>query len=73
MRLLNDTRGVRIIRALHADETEKRGGVVSFSLDGVHPHDVSQIFDSEGIAIQGRPPLRDAAGYPEDRSLPSLG
>ena len=35
-----------------ASEIEKRGGVVAFSIDGIHPHDVSQIFDSEGIAIR---------------------
>ncbi|MBI5595054.1 MAG: cysteine desulfurase [Elusimicrobia bacterium] len=29
-----------------------RGGVVSFNIEGVHPHDVGQIFDSEGVAIR---------------------
>ncbi len=33
-------------------EMERRGGVISFSLDGIHPHDVAQIFDGEGIAIR---------------------
>ncbi len=33
-------------------EMESRGGVISFAVDNVHPHDVSQIFDSEGIAIR---------------------
>lgn len=31
---------------------EARGGVVSFTLDGIHPHDVAQILDSEGIAVR---------------------
>ena len=31
---------------------EKRGGVISFSFDGVHPHDVAQILDGEGIAVR---------------------
>lgn len=31
---------------------EKKGGVASFVLDGVHPHDVSQILDSRGIAVR---------------------
>ena len=31
---------------------EYRGGVISFTLAGVHPHDISQILDSEGIAIR---------------------
>ena len=29
-----------------------KGGVASFTLKGVHPHDISQILDSEGIAIR---------------------
>ncbi|BCS90871.1 MAG: cysteine desulfurase [Candidatus Micrarchaeota archaeon] len=29
-----------------------RAGVISFEINGVHPHDVAQIFDSEGIAIR---------------------
>jgi cysteine desulfurase/selenocysteine lyase len=48
---LNDVRGISAYGP-GADELEKRGGVVSFSLDGVHPHDLSQILDSEGIAIR---------------------
>lgn len=35
-----------------ADDLGSRGGVIAFAVDGVHPHDVSQIFDSEGIAIR---------------------
>lgn len=30
----------------------QRGGVVSFTFEGVHPHDVSQILDSQGIAVR---------------------
>ncbi|MDE2292816.1 MAG: cysteine desulfurase [Elusimicrobia bacterium] len=30
----------------------ERGGVVSFNIEGVHPHDVGQIFDSEGVAVR---------------------
>jgi cysteine desulfurase/selenocysteine lyase len=31
---------------------ERRGGIVSFTLDGVHPHDVAQILDWEGVAVR---------------------
>ncbi|HTX89754.1 MAG TPA: cysteine desulfurase [Anaerolineales bacterium] len=31
---------------------EKKGGVASFTLDGVHPHDVAQILDGRGIAVR---------------------
>jgi cysteine desulfurase / selenocysteine lyase len=30
----------------------RRAGIVSFNVDGVHPHDVSQILDYEGVAIR---------------------
>ena len=31
---------------------ERRAGIVSFEVEGVHPHDVSQILDWEGVAIR---------------------
>ena len=27
-------------------------GIVSFNLDGIHPHDVSQVLDYDGVAIR---------------------
>jgi cysteine desulfurase/selenocysteine lyase len=32
---------------------ERRAGIISFNLDGIHPHDVSQILDMENVAIRG--------------------
>lgn len=32
--------------------TDMRGGAVSFTLDGVHPHDVAAVLDGEGIAVR---------------------
>jgi cysteine desulfurase / selenocysteine lyase len=29
-----------------------RGGTVSFTLDGVHPHDVGQVLDERGVAVR---------------------
>ena len=48
---LAETKGVRIF-GLGAKDVEHRGGVIAFSINGIHPHDVAQIFDSEGIAIR---------------------
>ena len=31
---------------------EQKGGVMSFSFDGIHPHDVAQILDTKGIAVR---------------------
>ena len=33
-------------------DIDKRGGVISFNFADVHPHDVAQILDDEGIAIR---------------------
>jgi cysteine desulfurase/selenocysteine lyase len=40
--------GVRLL----GPGAEKKGGVVSFVMDGIHPHDVAQILDMDGIAIR---------------------
>jgi len=33
-------------------EISKRAGVVTFNIDGVHPHDVATVLDTEGIAVR---------------------
>ena len=33
-------------------DIEKRGGVLSFEIEGVHPHDVASIFDTFGVCIR---------------------
>jgi len=34
------------------ETTEEREGIISFELDGVHPHDVSEILDRHGVAVR---------------------
>ncbi|MEU3627553.1 cysteine desulfurase [Amycolatopsis coloradensis] len=46
---LGEIPGVRIIGP--TDMTD-RGGLVSFVIDGVHPHDSGQVLDSLGIAVR---------------------
>ncbi len=29
-----------------------RGGLVAFTLDGIHPHDVATVLDSHGVAVR---------------------
>lgn len=41
--------GVRIIGPT---DTENRGSAVSFVVDGLHPHDVGQVLDNNGIAVR---------------------
>ncbi|MGQ9547442.1 MAG: cysteine desulfurase [Roseiflexus sp.] len=40
------------LRVYGPTTTEMRGGAVSFTLEGVHPHDVAAVLDSEGIAVR---------------------
>lgn len=37
---------------VYGPEAEMRGGVASFKLDGIHPHDVAQILDTMSIAVR---------------------
>ena len=34
------------------DDANRRGGVATFTLDNIHPHDLADILDHEGIAIR---------------------
>ena len=40
------------LRVYGPTTTEMRGGAVSFTLEGVHPHDVAAVLDGEGIAVR---------------------
>jgi cysteine desulfurase/selenocysteine lyase len=46
---LRDLPGVNIIGP---DSTLDRGSAVSFTVDGIHPHDVGHIMDSQGVAVR---------------------
>ena len=45
---LNELPGLTV----YGPEAEMRGGVTAFSLEGVHPHDISQILDGYGVAVR---------------------
>lgn len=61
--VLGEIPGLRIVGTPAA-----RAGVVSFVLDGIHPHDVGTVLDSEGVAIRAghhcAQPLMDRLGLP---------
>jgi cysteine desulfurase / selenocysteine lyase len=46
---LPEIEGLRLFGPLDAD---RRGGVVSFALDGIHPHDVAELCDREAVCIR---------------------
>ena len=49
-------------------QADRKGGVASFTFEGVHPHDVAQILDREGIAVRAghhcAMPLHEKFGIP---------
>jgi cysteine desulfurase/selenocysteine lyase len=45
---LEEIPGVKV----YGPQADYKGGVASFSLEGVHPHDVSQILDRDGVAVR---------------------
>ncbi len=49
---LDQLGGVGGLRVLGPTEAVDRGGAVSFELDGIHPHDVAQVLDSQGVAVR---------------------
>ena len=47
---------------------ERRGGVIAFTLDELHPHDVATVLDDEGVAVRAghhcAMPLHEKLGVP---------
>jgi cysteine desulfurase/selenocysteine lyase len=37
---------------LYGPPADRRAGIVSFNLEGIHPHDIAQVLDMEGVAIR---------------------
>jgi cysteine desulfurase/selenocysteine lyase len=61
---LDEIPGVKVF----GPAADKKGGVASFTLEGVHPHDVAQIVDRYGIAVRAghhcAQPLHEKFGIP---------
>lgn len=64
MQRLREVKGLRIL----GPEAEKRGGLVSFTLEAAHPHDIAAVLDNLGIAIRAghhcAQPLHERYGIP---------
>ena len=61
---LEEVPGVRVL----GPEAQAKGGVASFTFEGVHPHDVAQILDQDGIAVRAghhcAMPIHERLGIP---------
>ena len=66
--LLNELNQIPGIAVVGPTDVSLRGGTVSFTLDGIHPHDLGQYLDSAGIAVRTGHhcawPLTRALGVP---------
>lgn len=51
-RALEGLAGVPGVRIIGPTDLVDRGGTVSFVVDGVHPHDVGQVLDDQGVAVR---------------------
>lgn len=64
-KLRNELRALNSVRLFGPDES---AGIVSFALEGVHPHDLGTILDEENVAIRAghhcAQPLMDLLGVP---------
>jgi len=45
---LTKVKGLKVL----GPSAEKKGAVLSFTMEGIHPHDIAQLLDSEGIAVR---------------------
>jgi len=51
-RVLEALAGMRGVRVLGPADAEARPGIVSVWMEDVHPHDLAQLLDAEGIAVR---------------------
>ncbi len=40
------------VNIIGADDPQEHHGIITFTVDGVHPHDIAAIFDAENIAVR---------------------
>ncbi|MBF1650637.1 MAG: aminotransferase class V-fold PLP-dependent enzyme, partial [Rothia dentocariosa] len=51
-RLVAGVQNIEGVRLLGPTDPNKRAGLVSLGIDGVHPHDAGQLLDTKGIAVR---------------------
>ncbi|MBQ5400310.1 MAG: SufS family cysteine desulfurase [Treponema sp.] len=50
--LIEKMRNIPHVNIIGSDDPARHCGIVTFTIDGVHPHDIASILDSENIAIR---------------------
>jgi cysteine desulfurase/selenocysteine lyase len=61
---LAEVEGLRVL----GPPADRRGGVVAFTMEGIHPHDVATVLDAEGVCVRAghhcAMPLHEVLGVP---------
>ena len=61
---LAEVPGLRVL----GPAADQKGGVAAFTLQGMHPHDIAQLLDAEGVAVRAghhcAMPLHERFGLP---------
>ena len=68
VKLIEGLKNIPHITVLGAEDPKDHCGIATFKVDGVHPHDISEIFASDNIAVRAghhcAEPLHKAVGIP---------
>ena len=51
-RAMEGLRRIPGVRILGSERPEEHNGIVTFTLEGVHPHDISEILAADGVAVR---------------------
>ena len=61
---LSDVPGLRVM----GPAADKRGGLVAFTMEGIHPHDIATVLDQRGVCVRAghhcAMPLHETLGVP---------
>ena len=73
--LWKDSATLPYVHILGSKDPANHTGIVSFTIDGVHPHDVSEILSSDGIDVRAghhcAQPLLEYLWRPQVRQEPA--
>ncbi|MBQ3940242.1 MAG: SufS family cysteine desulfurase [Oscillospiraceae bacterium] len=73
---VSEMRQIPGVRMLGPADAADRHGIVSFTVEGVHPHDIAAVFDADGIAVRAghhcAQPLHQFLGVPSTARM-SIG
>jgi cysteine desulfurase/selenocysteine lyase len=49
---MNGMSSIPHVNIIGSKDSSKHSGIITFTIDGVHPHDIASVLDTENIAIR---------------------